>query len=1196
MTYLPPLQLQTVCFTKEEHEEARKLGTMLYERLTRPLGDPLAFGAGIPVLVASTPEHVRPDAAKHVIVVAVLGQPSFENQGTRRRVLERLHAWHKELGPGHVLAVPTCAVWRNEEGGLEGKALLTKLYEPSGDARATLHEIAMAACRTLLDRRDDSRIPLFVSHTKADLEGTGHAARTLSDYVKTQTTGEAFFDATDLRPGHSLAAQLDKAAGQGVFVAVRTDAYSSRVWCQRELFAAKKSGLPTLTVEVLVKGEARSLPYAGNGPTVVWNKDPGEVVSRAMVEWLKARHFALAAAGAVSAAGLPADTICLPRPPELLDLAQGPLRATGPVLVLHPDPELSIHERSVLHRAQPRLRLVTPTTLYRRMLRNSEVPAMEAPLAGRLVAMSLSEDSDAGGPEGFTAGHVLDATVHLARTLISAGAGLAYGGDFRRGGFDALLSELIQAYNQLAIAPSDYLHSFVGATVTVEENSAVTARKMVDPEDIGEDALLPGPAGEVSPGRTALYFSDMRRVMAKRCFARILLGGQALPRGDRGPGYGGRFPGIVEEAWRTLQENAPLYVAGGFGGAAALVADLFEGRSTPERLLDAKFAGDASFVERARAIDEDPDRTRLGLPGSMEELANRVVDCAKPLLASDAASREWNGLTVSENRTLFRTRDPLLLTSLVLNGLLRVIAREARGKVRVELVRGNITEAREVDLLAVATFRDVTPGGAGADLDRVLGGRLSVARSAGQKLVSLPGAGLDADWLYLADLGALGERTTPEAVRRAAEETAEVADRWGFTRVAVVTFGGNVASDLKPIVDAMLAGFAKTTSTLTLVWFEIDEARFDGIRAVLKDRGDVLLSARRPEPSPVMPKGGEPQTIASVTYANGKIAVTVLPPGGSAAALTVSSSMSPARLEELARGEGRSTPSMMEMDARGEELAREIFGVEGVRVLQQTGDARLILLHDVTSAGLPYEALRVGERRLAITNGLVRRPAMPGLTSERLFARPLRSGALKLLLVVNPTEDLVGAPAEAAEVRKILGTLAAVQMETDLTGAAATKQAILAALARPDIDVLHYIGHAFFDGPGRDESGLVCAGGERLTLADMSGAGTPPRLAFVNACESARVRAKGGRARPGAFAEQFLKSGIEAYLGTFWRVGDGAAVLFASRVYRELAEGRSLDHAVRAGRRELWEKGEPDWANYVLYGEGSLRLREGETG
>jgi CHAT domain-containing protein len=111
-----------------------------------------------------------------------------------------------------------------------------------------------------------------------------------------------------------------------------------------------------------------------------------------------------------------------------------------------------------------------------------------------------------------------------------------------------------------------------------------------------------------------------------------------------------------------------------------------------------------------------------------------------------------------------------------------------------------------------------------------------------------------------------------------------------------------------------------------------------------------------------------------------------------------------------------------------------------------------------------------------------------------------------------------------------------------------------------------------------------------VTLADLKGVETHLRLAFVNACEAARVRGRRKQNPAASFAEYFLRSGIEAFLGTYWPVGDTAAKEFATTVYQELANGKTLDEAVRLGRQALLKINSPEWANYLLYGGGNFRL------
>lgn len=298
------------------------------------------------------------------------------------------------------------------------------------------------------------------------------------------------------------------------------------------------------------------------------------------------------------------------------------------------------------------------------------------PLENRQIALSLSDTPSAEGLIEDAANQVVDATVYLARTLIAAGASLAYGGDFRKNGYTTLLVELIKTYNQTATRPPQSLHSYLGAPIPLGDFPAgwpLLLHHLVHSPDMARDAIVPPPT-ESERHPSSLYFSDMRRLMAKHTAARIILGGQTEPRTvAQGPGYGGRYPGIVEEAWRTLEAGQPLYVLGGFGGAAGLVADLLEGKPTPPRLQDATFAGSLLFQKNAADIDADPYREKLGLPRRMEDLAQQVCQFAQPRLASNEDSVAWNGLTLEENRRLWRTRDLTLLTSLVMRGLQTVM-------------------------------------------------------------------------------------------------------------------------------------------------------------------------------------------------------------------------------------------------------------------------------------------------------------------------------------------------------------------------------------------------------------------------------------------------------------------------------------------------------------------------------------------
>ncbi len=1199
----PALILLTVYFHNDEREEAFQLGQDLYEQLTRPVSDPLAFGAGIPVWSAVAADRVDLEAAEIVVVIPLLGGISFSAK--RQTVLNQLTDWHTRLGNGHLLIVPTAEVWRSVEDTLVVKHLLTELYgkgDKDDKRRKTLDEIVLAVTRLLEPER--KKVRLFVSHAKADLAASASAAKSVHDHIVTETTGHAFFDTVSLEAGESLADQLDSAVGNGVFLAVRGDAYSSRTWCQRELLTAKRHELPSLTVEVLKKGEQRISPYGGNGPSVVWDNNPATIASRAMIEWLRSAYFRKEGERFKRVAGLPSDTVVLARPPELLDLAQGSLVSIHATLALHPDPELPVFERQILKAARPRLQLVTPTTAFRRLLnREGASSTVTSPLENLQVAMSLSDSPDVNGPDGFTAEHVRDATVYMARSLISAGAAIAYGGNFRPDGFTPLLADLIQSYNQTAAKSAGFLHSYLGAPLKLKDvpnGLPLTVHHLVEETeakpDVRPDAILPPPSDK-KRYPNALYYSDMRQVMAKHTFARVVLGGAAVPLSDTSPGYGGRLPGVVEEAWRTLEIGKPLYVVGGFGGAAALVADLLEGGPIPDRLYDKTWKDAASFQKIAEEVDkiddDDPDYKTLGLPKRLEDLAEAVLQLAKPCLATDAASLKWNGLTVDENLRLLRTRDPVVISSLVLKGLLNMARAHGAGKLQIELVQGSVTIGSKLDAVAVAAFDKIPLGGAGAALDQAIGGRISTKRAEGRTLISLESPEIDANWLYLASLGPLGNVDGLEQrVEQAARETARQAQRHGFQRLGVVAFGGAVLTDVEAMADAMLRGFAELRGHVTIVWFETNADRFNRLHQKLAGQKDVHLTTRRTIASPAAPSGREEELILQVSLENDQLTITTLPPAGSAIASSRRINLTPAQLSVFSEGSGsrkRATPDLETLKQRGGELAEILLGKDATQLLTRCSHARTMIIHDVPSSKLPFELMATsdGSNRPAVQAGISRRLAVDGVPIEHLFARPPKTGLLNVLLIVNPTEDLPGTEDEADAIKKILEQKKSGVKLTVLTGEKATRKAVQAALAQAD--VVHYCGHAFFNGPGRDQSGLLLAGQERLTLEDLENISSLPRVAFVNACEAGRVRGS-TTTEAAAFAELFLRSGVEAYLGTYWEVGDSAAASFATGVYTRLAEGQTLESAVTKSRAELLNDNEPDWANYILYGDGRFKL------
>lgn len=1193
----PTLVIHTTFFaprqkadSDSERGPACTLGGDLYDLLTRPRRDPLAWGPGIPVRVGTWPERIDRTEARHAVIVPVLGGRAFSDQEARESALAFMERW-RQAG-ARVLPVPTSANWRALVPARMPLPLLTMLAGGEDPRRATVNEILLAVARELAGD-DGYASRLFISHARDDSEATGQAAEKIRAYVTGGTTGSVFFDKVSLIAGEDLTSQLDQQAEKGVFLAVRGDLYSSRSWCRRELLRAKQRRLPTLTVEVLSLGESRSAAYAGNGPTAVWDRTlqqpAAPIVTRAMVEAVRHLFFLNDSARIVGAAGLPPSAERLSRPPELLDLAAVRTKTDAAVVLLHPDPPLPAFEREILTESDKRLRLVTPTTAFAGVIGSS----IRAPLDGWPVGLSLanpSEAPDAADPDGVTSNHLVDATMFLSRALIGLGASIAYGGDFRRNGFTRLLAQMVVNYNETARSPADFLHGYLPAHVDPPDVSDLvfTSHSL---RDIPEALLSAPPLGTpTSPWRAALYLSDLRRAMASIARARVTIGGASIPRSHDLNGYIGRFPGVAEEVWWTLKLGRPLYLVGGFGGAAGLLVDAILGDQLPPQLDDVTWAGNPERDRFLSAFADDHDTQKLGLPPDMATLANDIRNQMWTHLGSSHDVPGWNGLTAGENQDLFRTKDPLTLTALILKGLLTLSTRDAQGKLRIEIVEGSVTEATGLELLVFPAFTNLTLDGAGAELDRVSAGAATRAHTTPNP-VPAGSTTLGVDFLYAADLGQMSTamRDISGSVKRAAGVTAEVIRRHGFRRTGVVTFLGNVAANLAEVVNGMVSGLRHAAETTEIIWFEREPVRAALLASILAEHPAVVVSRRvLPAPQVTAPKPRARRTVIAVRRDEDTLDVALLLDKSNGLAPVIRSTFSDNDRAGLAGASAQAAPNDAELARRGAGVTQLLFGAEASDILEAVGGSQVVLIHDTFASAIPYEAMTwtVGGRRLtpAREGGVVRHLLTPGIAPGRALTRPPRTGRLGVLVVINPTGNLPGADKEGDALLEALKD-GPFDVST-LRGGRATVEAVKQAIADPKIDVFHYCGHAFFKGPGPRDSGLVCAGGEHLTLEDMRDVRVVPRLAFVNACQAGRVREKPADVRePQAFAEFFLQAGVDAYLGTFWLVSDDGAATFAAKVYGALAAGRELGEAVVQGRRSLAEAGNNDWANYVLYGD-----------
>jgi hypothetical protein len=426
-------------------------------------------------------------------------------------------------------------------------------------------------------------------------------------------------------------------------------------------------------------GEKCSFPYMGNAPTVRFDPDKGPDTPRAvgqlLLEFLRSVYFREHFENLKELIGLGDDVRPLPQTPELvtlLELKSDP-KNEAVHTVVYQEPPLGDHLLDVLRRFAPGLSVTTPVQLLTAGLRS---PGARPPLTGRVIGLSLGNSPDL--PRlGFHQIHADDVTAEFARYLLEAGAVLAYGGTLQADGFTALLRDLVWTYD----ASEDEEPRLLGYLAWPYHRGALQRdpvyKGWMDPKNLNrvnfEFVDRPkdqankeaGPPTDRSPENLLVYarcLTAMRQKMNERIEARVLLGGKVTA-------YAGRYPGLVEEVLLAKRSGKPIFLIGGFGGAAGAVIDALLGRK-PQALSEAYQFEDASYKEMVSRHN--------ALPGvDPADYGKLMAELEEWGLTGLCAS---NGMSEEENQRLFQTPHVFEMVYLILRGLVRKFGDKSSGK------------------------------------------------------------------------------------------------------------------------------------------------------------------------------------------------------------------------------------------------------------------------------------------------------------------------------------------------------------------------------------------------------------------------------------------------------------------------------------------------------------------------------------
>lgn len=564
-------------------------------------------------------------------------------------------------------------------------ALIKENEDPANGLERRLAEISLHIAARAIQLLDNNIIPesapgqikapvrLFLSHAKASLDNNKEDPVHQTMQELNDLPIDYWFDAgkiaTSQEFGKAITAGIKDCS---IILAFHTDQFGSRPWCRREVLDAKKMGGHLLLIDALQEGEPRRFPYLGNVPTVRWNfQDPKvdarRVVDRAVLEALRFKYNR-ALLEQVANAG----EIVVPAPPEALTLAYDSTPEQERTY-LYPDPPLSHEELGILQALRPNTKFLTPLT---------KIADWEKPKNIDAIAVSISSSNDI-HRYGLSNSHQQTLTDEIHLYLLLAGLRIGYGGALKGNFADASnftlrLFELVRGYSQLAKdLQATSFHPIInyppwplvldygnaewnlfGSEAECKEVSRPdlpwSDEKIFPQKDEGWRLLA-----DTSRKRYAWArgLTLMRNQITSETQARLVIGGNIQK-------FQGLIPGVIEEIWFSLKNKKPIFIIGGFGGAARAVCDLLMGLERDE-----EFSETYAREHIPNYDDVISFYHQYGVKyNTMQSIRNDIIELSKKGLSSTLN----NGLNDSENEALMLSTEAMHITKFVLQGLSKI--------------------------------------------------------------------------------------------------------------------------------------------------------------------------------------------------------------------------------------------------------------------------------------------------------------------------------------------------------------------------------------------------------------------------------------------------------------------------------------------------------------------------------------------
>lgn len=624
--------------------------------LTRDIDRPFSRELNIPTFLYSSQKRLHPPSnspkklAKKDVIFLFLSANTLMIPSWKEYINSLPERKNYHLVP---VAVEHEGIGHTSEGRLKSLNCI-RMFEWNEDFKKEYaifylsHELYRFGLKNinLLESGIDSSIRLFLSHAKKGDTGLKHA-KTIKKFIDNSNM-QGFFDVNDISSGFKFDEEIEKHIKRSTLIAIESDAYSTRYWCQREILTAKREKRPIILVNSLEEYEDRVFPAASNIPCVhitaepLNDKDILRILIAALLETIRFEHARKLLTYYRNQKWIDQNAVIFARPPEIQQIVEilKKNKKSNNLVICYPEPPLYKEETEWADY----FNITVSTPLWssdKKSYKNKKFR----------IGLSIADYQ----PDGYDKQNQdLDElkrfSQSLARHLLANKHTLIYGGDLRNDGFTQFILDEATVLRDRLQLDKLFVENYLAWPLNVKQenlkwyanyNTVVKPVSASIPDDIKSlihdiSTFLPPDCLE-NKYIWSRCLTTMREESIKSSDIRILVGGKF-------ENYLGKMPGVLEEFLIAYKQDLVIFLVGGLGGLTKKLCI-----SIKNRKIEEEFTEEWQINHNDAYQDLQEIASQHGKHTDYDNLKEVIENITIPILA------ERTGLTNEEYERLMTT-------------------------------------------------------------------------------------------------------------------------------------------------------------------------------------------------------------------------------------------------------------------------------------------------------------------------------------------------------------------------------------------------------------------------------------------------------------------------------------------------------------------------------------------------------------